>query len=237
MHRTKRCQRLRPPPSHSPAAAPSLAAAPPSWARDASGLATRLASSNSAAELEGTITKIGDVQKFDSRFEKIEFVVTTAQDPSPQDIKFELLKIKIELLDAYVDQEYWSVSTSRGNEWQGRHFVNLQAWRLHSLSSPATASPSSSFGGAFCCLLCGRRLRSATRRTPGAGEDGGRSSTGGGGDGGATRVGAWGSRQRRSPAAHVRRLGVLGNGRPAATAATSRVPFLKTAPASGIHPP
>ena len=34
---------------------------------------TRLASSNSF-ELEGTITKIGDVQKFDSGFEKIEFV-------------------------------------------------------------------------------------------------------------------------------------------------------------------
>ena len=35
------------------------------------------------------------MQKFDSGFEKIEFVVTTAQDPYPQDIKFELLKEKI----------------------------------------------------------------------------------------------------------------------------------------------
>lgn len=110
---------------------------------------TRLASSNSF-ELEGTITKIGDVQKFDSGFEKIEFVVTTAQDPYPQDIKFELLKEKIELLDAYsVDQRVLVSFNIRGNEWQGRHFVNLQAWRLQSLSSPATASPSSSFGGAF----------------------------------------------------------------------------------------
>ena len=110
---------------------------------------TRLASSNSF-ELEGTITKIGDVQKFDSGFEKIEFVVTTAQDPYPQDIKFELLKEKIELLDAYsVDQRVLVSFNIRGNEWQGRHFVNLQAWRLQSLSSSATASPSSSFGGAF----------------------------------------------------------------------------------------
>ena len=86
---------------------------------------TRLASSNSF-ELEGTITKIGDVQKFDSGFEKIE------------------------LLDAYsVDQRVLVSFNIRGNEWQGRHFVNLQAWRLQSLSSPATASPSSSFGGAF----------------------------------------------------------------------------------------
>merc|ERR1712091_667597 len=82
-------------------------------------------------------------------FEKIEFVVTTAQDPYPQDIKFELLKEKIELLDAYsVDQRVLVSFNIRGNEWQGRHFVNLQAWRLQSLSSPATASPSSSFGGA-----------------------------------------------------------------------------------------
>ena len=43
---------------------------------------TRLASSNSF-ELEGTITKIGDVQKFDSGFEKIEFVVDDGAGPVP----------------------------------------------------------------------------------------------------------------------------------------------------------
>ena len=73
---------------------------------------------------------------------KCEFVVTTAQDPYPQDIKFELLKEKIELLDAYsVDQRVLVSFNIRGNEWQGRHFVNLQAWRLQSLSSPASAAP------------------------------------------------------------------------------------------------
>jgi len=108
--------------------------------------------SSNSFELEGTIAKIGDVQKFDSGFEKIEFVVKTEQDMYPQEIKFELLRDKIELLDAYsVDQRVLVSFNIRGNAWQDKHFVNLVAWRLQALAS-GTAAPAaapSAFGGAF----------------------------------------------------------------------------------------
>jgi len=56
----------------------------------------------------------------------------------PQEIKFELLRDKIELLDAYdVNQPVRVFFNIRGNEWQGRHFVNLQAWRLQALGGAA----------------------------------------------------------------------------------------------------
>ncbi|EGB02263.1 hypothetical protein AURANDRAFT_18174, partial [Aureococcus anophagefferens] len=86
-------------------------------------------------DMEGTISKIGEVQTFESGFAKIEFVVTTEEMypqevnafPPPQD----LFKDKIGLLDSYAVDDRVCVSFNiRGNEWQGRHYVNLQAWRL-----------------------------------------------------------------------------------------------------------
>lgn len=44
-------------------------------------------SSSGSFELEGVISKIGDVQTFESGFNKIEFVVTT-DEMYPQEVKF-----------------------------------------------------------------------------------------------------------------------------------------------------
>ena len=62
--------------------------------------------------------------------------MTTSQDAYPQEIKFELLKDKIELLERYAENQRVCVSFNiRGNEWQGKHYVNLQAWRLQNMGS------------------------------------------------------------------------------------------------------
>ncbi len=79
---------------------------------------------------QGKIKLIMAEQTFASGFTKREFVVTTAEQ-YPQDIKFELVKDKCSLIDSYKEGEDVTVSFNvRGSEYNGRYFVNLNAWKL-----------------------------------------------------------------------------------------------------------
>lgn len=81
-------------------------------------------------ELNGTIKEIMKTQEFDSGFTKREFVVTT-QETYPQDIKLELIKDKCSMLDSYSVGDPVGVQFNlRGNEYNGKYYVNLQAWRI-----------------------------------------------------------------------------------------------------------
>ena len=84
-----------------------------------------------AYELTGTVKVVMDVVKFDSGFSKREFVVTTDDDRYPQDIKFECVKDRCALLDGVASGQRVTVSFDlRGNEYKGRYFVNLSAWKI-----------------------------------------------------------------------------------------------------------
>ena len=81
-------------------------------------------------EVAGRIKLIMDTQTFDSGFQKREFVVTT-KEQYPQDIKLECIKDRVELLDTVSPGEEVKVSFNlRGNEYNGRYYVNLQAWKI-----------------------------------------------------------------------------------------------------------
>ena len=81
-------------------------------------------------QLSGRIKTIMDQVTFPSGFTKREFVVTT-EDKFPQDIKLELIKDKCSLIDGYAANEEVTVSFNiRGNENNGRYYVNLQAWKV-----------------------------------------------------------------------------------------------------------
>lgn len=81
-------------------------------------------------EMEGSIKLIEETQTFSSGFSKREFVLTN-EDKYPQDVKFECTKEKIELLDKVRVGDRVKVSFNiRGNEYKGRYYVNLQAWRI-----------------------------------------------------------------------------------------------------------
>ena len=81
-------------------------------------------------EISGKIKLINDTQTFESGFQKREFVVTT-NEQYPQDIKLECIKDRISILDAYtIGDEVKVAFNLRGNEYNGRYFVNLQAWRI-----------------------------------------------------------------------------------------------------------
>lgn len=90
-------------------------------------------------DLTGVIRHIEPEQTYPSGFSKREFVVTT-NDKYPQDVKLEFVKDKCVQLDHYQPGDPVKVSFNiRGNEYEGRFFVNLVAWRIE--ADGATAAP------------------------------------------------------------------------------------------------
>jgi len=82
-------------------------------------------------ELTGRIKAIMATVTYDSGFSKREFVVTAPDEKYPQDIKFEVVKEKCDGLNAYHEgQEVVVYFNLRGNEYNGRYFVNLSAWKI-----------------------------------------------------------------------------------------------------------
>jgi type 1 fimbria pilin len=89
-------------------------------------------------EVSGKLkVKMGE-QSFSSGFTKREFVLTT-EEQYPQDIKFELIKDKTSAIDKFKENDTIKVSFNlRGNEYNGKYFVNLQAWRVEAESAGAS---------------------------------------------------------------------------------------------------
>lgn len=84
-----------------------------------------------AFEITGTILLIHETQTFASGFSKREFVITT-DDKYPQEIKLEVVKDLCESLEQYNIGDEVDVSFNiRGNEYNGKHYVNLQAWKIN----------------------------------------------------------------------------------------------------------
>jgi single-strand DNA-binding protein len=91
-------------------------------------------------EATGTVKVISDLQTFDSGFTKREFVITT-QEQYPQDIKFELVKDRTSLVDSYKLGDKVKVSFNiRGNEFNGKYYVNLGAWKIEN-DAPVSMPP------------------------------------------------------------------------------------------------
>jgi single-stranded DNA-binding protein len=85
-------------------------------------------------EITGKIKVIFDEQTFNSGFKKKEFVVTT-QEQYPQDLKLELIQDKTTLIDGLNQGDEITAQVNlRGNEYNGRYYVNLQAWRIEKAS-------------------------------------------------------------------------------------------------------
>jgi hypothetical protein len=81
-------------------------------------------------DLTGTIRQIDNEQTFQSGFSKREFVVTT-HDKYPQEIKLEFQKDKCGQLNQFRSGDAVTVSFNlRGNEYNGRFYVNLVAWKI-----------------------------------------------------------------------------------------------------------
>ncbi|MGJ8638889.1 MAG: DUF3127 domain-containing protein [Opitutaceae bacterium] len=89
-------------------------------------------------ELTGTVKDIFEEQTFASGFNKREFVVTSTAQKFPQDIKFECLKDKVELVNRLNKGDEVKVTFDiNGREWNGKYFVNLAAWKVEATSGAA----------------------------------------------------------------------------------------------------
>ena len=97
-------------------------------------------------EAAGKMKWIGTTQSFPSGFTKREFVVTTAHDKYPQDIKFDMVKDKCQVLDSFeLGQDVQVTFDIRGREYNGKYFVDLSCWKLQTADGASKASsPSSS---------------------------------------------------------------------------------------------
>jgi single-strand DNA-binding protein len=94
-----------------------------------------------AYELTGAVKAIMDQQTFASGFTKREFVVTS-EDRYPQDVKFECVRDNCALVDKLNVGDRVTVTFDvRGNEYNGRYFVNLQAWKVNVADAAATGAP------------------------------------------------------------------------------------------------
>ena len=92
-------------------------------------------------KINGKVKVMMETQTFDSGFSKREFVITT-QEQYPQDVKLECVKDKISMLDGLSEGDDVDVSFNvRGNEYNGRYFVNLQAWRIEKSGAAPAPTP------------------------------------------------------------------------------------------------
>ncbi len=102
-------------------------------------------------KVNGKIKVLMETQTFPSGFSKREFVITT-QEQYPQDVKFESVKDKITMLDGLKEGDDVDVAFNlRGNEYQGKYYVNLQAWKVSKGSgeSPSDGAPDPSESAAM----------------------------------------------------------------------------------------
>jgi hypothetical protein len=93
--------------------------------------------------VKGNIKIINDAQTYGS-FTKREFILTT-EDKYPQDLKFELYQDNCGDIDPYAVGDTIDVNYNlKGNEYKGKYYVNLQAWKLNAPGSDSAEPPQTS---------------------------------------------------------------------------------------------
>jgi len=82
-------------------------------------------------EITGRIIVLNETQSFPSGFQKREFVLEETEGKYPQQIKFEAMKDGCAKLDAFAVGDTLTVGFNvRGNEYNGKYYVSLQAWKI-----------------------------------------------------------------------------------------------------------
>jgi hypothetical protein len=82
-------------------------------------------------ELQGEIIIIGQTETFGAKgFKKRQLVIKT-DSQYPQTIPVDFTQDKCSILDSYEVGQFVNVSINvQGSEWQGKYYVNLQAWKI-----------------------------------------------------------------------------------------------------------
>ena len=97
----------------------------------------------------GTIKLINPIMEVGAKkFMKREFVVTVTDGKYPQDLQFELAKDRCDQVDKFQPGDEVTVHYDiRGREYNGKYYVNLQAWKVEGEgSAPSKPAPMSKAG-------------------------------------------------------------------------------------------
>jgi len=87
-------------------------------------------SDNKSTDIDGTVHAILEKQEFASGFVKQVMVIKT-EGEYPQHIPIEFLKDKTDMLEGLkVGDQVTAAINIRGNEYNGKYYANINAWRL-----------------------------------------------------------------------------------------------------------
>lgn len=91
----------------------------------------------------GKVVKKGQTETFGEKgFRKRVLVVSDQHEEYPQEVPFEFTQDKTELLNSVNVGDVVSVSFNlRGNEWNGKHYANVQGWKLEQIEKSSTPTP------------------------------------------------------------------------------------------------
>jgi len=90
-----------------------------------------------AITLIGRLQEIMETESFDSGFRKRSVILKTAGD-FPQELKIDFFKEKIVVLNNFIEGEAVEICVNiRGNEYNGKHYVQLAGWLIHHDKSEA----------------------------------------------------------------------------------------------------
>lgn len=83
-------------------------------------------------EIHGKLHKVFPSENKSGSFQAREFVIEVESGQYSQLIKFQLTQDRCDLIESYSKGEEIKVSFDlRGREWDGKYFINLNAWRLN----------------------------------------------------------------------------------------------------------
>lgn len=96
-------------------------------------------------ELAGTIIDIFDENQVTDKFKKREFVVETNDNGFTEQIKFQLVQDKTNLIEGFQTGQPVKVHFNiKGNKWKDNYFVNLQVWRIEAAVQGSSGGSQSS---------------------------------------------------------------------------------------------
>ena len=86
-------------------------------------------------ELRGKVHVIGETEEFGNNGFIKRMIVIETQDQYPQKLPIDFVKDNTKLLDNFQEGQEVKVSINlRGNEYNGKYYVNIQGWKIEYIS-------------------------------------------------------------------------------------------------------
>jgi len=104
----------------------------------------------SDSTIKGAIKLINPVKVISDKFSVREFVVTTPDEKYPQDILFQTINDKMDVLESLgVGQQVEVSYNVRGREFNGRYYNTLDAWKVQIIGQAAQTTNNNDDGFPF----------------------------------------------------------------------------------------